>query len=925
MPLLLILLAITQLALAAPDWESTLDGAVKAVVQIRVSTTRSFDTEGASTSQGTGFVVDAERGLILTNRHIVNPGPVVAEAVFINNEEVALEAIYRDPVHDFGFFRFDPEDVHFMDVVALPLAPEAARVGAEIRVVGNDAGEKLSILAGTIARMDRAAPRYGQGRFNDFNTFYYQAASGTSGGSSGSPVLDIEGRVLALNAGGRRQAAASYYLPLDRVVRALELIQRGEPVPRGTIQTTWIHAPYNEVERLGLRRETEARVRRAFPEDTGMLVVSDTVPGGPADGALQSGDVLVDIDGELVSGFLPLEVALDDAVGGEVVLGIERGGQREELTLSVQDLHGVTPDAYLEMGGAVFNELSYQVARTYTVPVAGVMVSTPGYMLRSAGVPDGAIIESVDGVPTPDLRSLEAALSAYPDGARVALRYAPVHSIRDARVAAVTIDRRWFDMQLCTRDDRTGRWPCEPSPAPSRTLDLEPAQTTFDAEGPRAAKALAASLVMVDFDVPYRTEGVSASNFAGAGLVIDAERGLVLVDRDTVPVTLGDVHLSFAGSVRVPGRVLYVHPVHNLAVIAYDPALLAGTPVRSAALREREVQPGDRLWQVGLSRDHRVVSAETTVRSVDPLLLGLPDPPQFRDSNVDVIDITEAIGSVGGALTDRRGRVVATWSSFATQQDGERVAFFRGLPARIAAEVLEPLSEGREPTWRGLGVELVPISIVQARDQGLSDSRARELEAHDPKRRQVLVITRRTAGTPAAELLESGDLLLAVGGAPVTRADEVEEAGRAERVSLTVLRDGVERTVDVATVTLDGSGVDRVVSWAGLVLHQPHLELAAQRGLAPEGVYISWFWYGSPAARYGLRPTRRILEVDGVPTPDLDSFLTAVAGKSDRDSVRLKTVSLDERVRVYTLKLDLGYWPTREFRYEEGEWARVAP
>lgn len=249
------------------------------------------------------------------------------------------------------------------------------------------------------------------------DTNYIQAAAAASGGSSGSPVVDKDGYAVALQAGGRADGAATdYFLPLDRPLRALDCIRNAKPITRGTIQVQWILKPFDECRRLGLSPDREQEVRQAFPKETGMLVAEVVLQKGPADTKIEEGDLLIKVNGDLLTQFVRLDAILDDSVDGNVSLVIQRGGEDILVELEVGDLHAITPDRFVSAAGASFHDLSYQQARLYGIALkdAGVYVCESAGSFRFDGSDSGWLIQSIDNKDTPNLDTFIEVMKEIP-------------------------------------------------------------------------------------------------------------------------------------------------------------------------------------------------------------------------------------------------------------------------------------------------------------------------------------------------------------------------------------------------------------------------------------------------------------------------------------------------------------------------------
>jgi hypothetical protein len=212
---------------------------------------------------------------------------------------------------------------------------------------------------------------------------------------------------------------------------------------------------------------------------------------------------------------------------------------------------------------------------------------------------------------------------------------------------------------------------------------------------------------------------------------------------------------------------------------------------------------------------------------------------RFRDANIEVINLVNAPDDFDGVLVDKRGRVLSTWSSFMVQSGNESAQFNRGIPSDLVVEFLDTVRSGQP--FYSLEAEFVYTPLFAARNLGLSEDWLDRLEANDPVKRRALSVSRLVAGTPAASVLENGDIVLAIDGAVVTSYREVERATRKPAVTVTLWRNGEVLDIPLETMALDGRGIDRVIAWAGALLQNPHRAMAAQRGVSSPAAFTSRF------------------------------------------------------------------------------------
>ena len=319
----------------------------------------SMPRERVQRSLGSGVIVDAEAGLILTNNHVIDDADEIA-ITLEDGREFQAEFIGADRETDLAVIRIDADDLH-----ELPLFDsEQLKVGDFVVAVGNPFGLGQTVTSGIVSALGRAGLRG-----LEYQNFIQTDAS-INPGNSGGALVNLRGELVGINtaiftpSGGN--VGIGFAIPASTASFIMEqLVEYGE-VRRGSLGV--------EVQDLSdeLRNALEV-------EQLGGAVITEIEPDSPAEEAgLKPGDVILSLDRRAVKGSQELrniEGLL--AVGRKISIEYLREGRqrRSEITLTEDldsrisgqrldsRLEGVVlvrvPDRYAQRGirGAVVEEV----------------------------------------------------------------------------------------------------------------------------------------------------------------------------------------------------------------------------------------------------------------------------------------------------------------------------------------------------------------------------------------------------------------------------------------------------------------------------------------------------------------------------------------------------------------------------------------
>lgn len=285
---------------------------------------------------------------------------------------------------------------------------------------------------------------------------------------------------------------------------------------------------------------------------------------------------------------------------------------------------------------------------------------------------------------------------------------------------------------------------------------------------------------------------------------------LVLCDRDTVPVGISVISLTFDNSLTISADLIFLHPFYNFAILKFDPqpVIEAGIDIKVALLDDSsDFKIGDSINYVGLSGTmiaiflniyidisiilgrSEVDFKKTTITTLAPIRTSETLPPRWRATNVEAFKVSDGnLASQGGLFADDEGKVKAIWMSFSIENERrEQSSVLGGLPARLIVPIVNKIKAKQSLAVRGLDVEFWVLQISNARLLGVSDMWIETLKnktnsTNQPSIIYILSIT--DVSSLSGKLLKPGDIVLSINGEVLTNISDLEHFSESDQLNM---------------------------------------------------------------------------------------------------------------------------------------------
>lgn len=351
--------------------------------------------------KGSGFIVSKD-GYVLTNNHVVDGADKISLSL-ADGRSFEGKIVGKDPTFDIAVVKIESDE----DLPVLEMGESnGIDVGQWVVAIGNPFGLEHTVTVGVISAKNRSV-HAGNVNFDGF----LQTDAAINPGNSGGPLLDLEGKVIGINTAIVPYAQGiGFAIPIDMAKDVMDDLVKYGKVNRG-----WLG--------VYIQRVTPEFAEAYGIEGTDGAVVSDVIPGSPADQAgIRRGDVIVSINSKEIKTHQDVSATIRRHLAGDKVkIGLERGGASRSLTVTLGEIPGQeteTPD-----GQQMIQKMGIQVApvdenlkEEYGLPRdKGVVVTrvVPDSPADRLGLRKGDLVLEVNGGKVQDVGDMKSALSRH--------------------------------------------------------------------------------------------------------------------------------------------------------------------------------------------------------------------------------------------------------------------------------------------------------------------------------------------------------------------------------------------------------------------------------------------------------------------------------------------------------------------------------